>query len=373
MDFITDLPPSKRENSVYDSILVIVDRYSKMCTYVPTTKRITSVDLATVLVQEVVRHRGVPRGIVTDRGSVFTSQYWSDFAHAMRIHHKLSTAFHPQTDGQTERANQTLEQYLRCYCNEEQDDWATKLPLAEYAANAAQNKTLKMSPFQVLYGFQPEILPLNASRDETLGGKVPAAAERAEEVRTQDEKLKHLWRQSVNNRANYHDSKHKRREYAVGDMVMLSTKNLRLKVPKKKLAARYVGPFRIRDVIGTQAYRIALPKEYPVHNVFHVSLLEPWQEREGVDPPAPMPLAEDNDEWIVEAVVDARKVRGAQEYLVRWAGYLEDYNTWEPAENCENAEEKVSEYWSNNAKEKSTTKVKAKAKGKKKPKGKKRR
>ena len=112
MDFITDLPPGKLGDCVYDAILVIVDRYTKMNRYLPTTKKCTSVELAELLELHIVRHYGLPKGIITDRGSVFTSQYWSDFAFEARIKRRLSTAFHPQTDGQTERMNQTLKQYL---------------------------------------------------------------------------------------------------------------------------------------------------------------------------------------------------------------------------------------------------------------------
>jgi transposase InsO family protein len=108
-DFITNLPPRKLNSEVVDAILIIVDRYTKMNVFVPTTKRRDSVELAKLLMDVVVRRYGVPRGILSDRGSLFTSQYWSDFAYEARVKHKLSTAFHPQTDGQTERMNQTLE------------------------------------------------------------------------------------------------------------------------------------------------------------------------------------------------------------------------------------------------------------------------
>ena len=122
MDFITDLPLSKAGGTVYDAILVVVDRYSKMSVYIPTTKRCTSVELADLLVKHVVCRFGVPCGILTDRGTVFTSEYWAEFCCAARVDRKLSTAFHPQTDGQTKRQNQTLEQYLRCFCVDEQTD-----------------------------------------------------------------------------------------------------------------------------------------------------------------------------------------------------------------------------------------------------------
>ena len=122
MDFITDLPPSNRNGSVYDAVLVVVDRYTKMSRYIPCKKTCTAEKLVTLFYEEVICRYGVPNGIVSDRGSVFTSGYWSSFCYEAHVKRRLSTAFHPQTDGQTERQNQTLEQYLRCYCSEHQSD-----------------------------------------------------------------------------------------------------------------------------------------------------------------------------------------------------------------------------------------------------------
>ena len=344
MDFITDLPPCKVGNEVMDAVLVIVDRYSKMVVYVPTTKRCTSVELASILMEWVVRRYGMPRGIVSDRGTVFTSQYWSSFAFEAQVKLRLSTAFHPQTDGQTERANQTLEQYLRCYCSEEQENWASHLAMAEFAVNNSVHQALRMSPFCVLYGWNPEVR--NApTRDEFPEGRVPAAAERAREVHEASEQLAKRWAQAQAAQVKNNNLRHVPREFKVGDMVLLSTKNLRLPVPKKKLAARFVGPFRVRDAVGKQAYRLSLPTAYKIHNVFHVSLLEPWKGRKGEEPALPMPLAVEEDEWEVEKIVDSKLQAGQRWYLVAWAGWPEEYTSWEPEEHCRGAEEKVAEWW----------------------------
>ena len=152
--------------------------YTKMNIYVPTTKRCDSVELAKLLMDAVVRRYGVPKGILSDRGSLFTSQYWSEFAYEARVKHKLSTAFHPRTDGQTERMNQTLEQYLRCYCSEKQDSWPEMLAQAEFAVNNSVHYATRMSPFELLYGWNPEIRdpPI---RDELHEERVLAATERA--------------------------------------------------------------------------------------------------------------------------------------------------------------------------------------------------
>jgi len=120
MDFVTGLPPSWWNGKEVDAILMVVDRYTKMSIFLPVSSEITATELAELLHKEVFLRYGFPRGIVSDRGSIFTSALWSALCFHMRIKRRLSTAFHPQTDGQTERANQTLEFYLRCFVGEEQ-------------------------------------------------------------------------------------------------------------------------------------------------------------------------------------------------------------------------------------------------------------
>ena len=170
--------------------------------------------------------------------------------------------------------NQTLEQYLRCYCSEEQDQWPRHLAQAEFAVNNSVHHATRMSPFQILYGWHPDVHHVNASRGDSQGGKVPAATERAIHMRETNEKLAEQWRVASESQIQGQRAHQKLKEYQVGDKVLLSTKNLRLDVPKKKMAARFVGPFRITDAIGKQAYRLALLTLYRIYNVFYVSLLE---------------------------------------------------------------------------------------------------
>ena len=129
--------------------------------------------------------------------------------------------------------------------------------------------------------------------------------------------------------------------------MLLSLKNLRIRAPTKKLAVRQQGPYRVVDVVGSQAYRLALPKEMSrLHNVFHVSLLEPWQARSGRDElPTPVRLDEDGEpEWEVEKVLDSRMRKGVREYLVKWAAWSPSYNQWEPEEHLQGAPEALSAY-----------------------------
>jgi len=149
----------------------------------------------------------------------------------------------------------------------------------------------------------------------------------------------------VNQRSEYAAANSKRKGYSIGDKVLLSTKNLRLPVPKKKLGPKFVGPFRILDAVGMQAYRLALPKQYRVHNVFHVSLLEPWSGRDGEEPTEPMPLVEEDGEYEVEAILDTKVQKKERYYLVKWKDWPEDYNIWEPEANCEHAQGLIDEFW----------------------------
>ena len=156
MDFVTGLPISTdwKENS-YNSILVIVDRLTKMVHYEPVKVTINAPGLAEVIIDVVIRHHGLPDLIVTDRGSLFTSKFWSSLCYFLGIKRRLSTAFHPQTDGQTERQNSTMEAYLRAFVNFEQNDWAKLLPMAEFAYNNAKNASTGYTPFKLNCGYHP--------------------------------------------------------------------------------------------------------------------------------------------------------------------------------------------------------------------------
>jgi len=129
MDFITDLPKSEGN----DAILIVIDRLTKMAHFLPCTKEIDARQFSELFMKEIFRLHGLPKDIITDRGSIFTSDLWKETTKQLGIERRLSTAFHPQTDGQTERTNSTLEQYLHAYVNYQQDNWKELLPMAEFA------------------------------------------------------------------------------------------------------------------------------------------------------------------------------------------------------------------------------------------------
>jgi transposase InsO family protein len=341
MDFITDLPPSKKNSKAYDCILVIVDRYTKMSRYIPTRKTIDAEGLADVFFAKIFRHYGAPRSIVSDRGPIFTAKYWSTFCYLLTIRRRLSTAFHPQTDGQTERQNQTLEQYLRAYTNYQQDDWVRLLPYAEFAYNNSRNATTGLTPFFALYGYNPDISICEGRPKDDI----PAASERLAELQRVRKEMESAWSKAVATQATYYNRHRTPKSFAVGDMVYLVGKNIRTRRPSKKLDYKKFGPYKVLETIGKQAYRLDLPNTLRVHDVFHVSLLEMARARSGQVTTTPTPVEVDNhEEWEVDEVLDSRIHRGNLQYLVRWSGCSDSENQWLPADDVANCAQLLREF-----------------------------
>jgi hypothetical protein len=237
MDFITELPPSTLNGRIYDSILVVVCRLSKMAHFIPSRGDLDAPGLAETFHREIVRLHGPPKSIVTDRGVLFTSTYWSTFAQCLGSRRLLSTAFHPQTDGQTERMNQVLEQYLRAYMNYEQDNWATLLADAEFAYNNSRQESTGMAPFQLVYG---KVIPHapGAKGIDLAGLSEQALADWRPRESTLERARQNMSRAQGYQRTAY-NKKHKPKEYKIGDQVILDTRNIKTIRLKKKLDYKY--------------------------------------------------------------------------------------------------------------------------------------
>lgn len=348
MDFITGLPLVRHKEEEVDAILVIVDRYTKYSLVFPVSSTINSAQLAHLFHNEVELKFGAPSGIVSDRGPVFTSQFWADLCYLSRIKRRLSTAFHPQTDGQTERMNQTLEQYLRCFVNEEQTNWPALLNTAQFAMNQARNATTGISPAEALLEYNPEFHLRIEDNSSQTGDKplVPAAKQRLEKLEEVRKRLEKHYQQAVETHQKYYNQKHTPLHLKTRSLVGLSTKNLRFASKKRKLIPKYIGPFRVLGSVGKQAYRLQLPTKYDrLHNVFPVSLLEPW-DTQNEDPTfLPMPDLDDTDpEWEVEEVVGETTFSGEKHYLVKWEGWPSEYNQWIPEADMDNARESIKKY-----------------------------
>ena len=346
MDFITALPPVMRDSCVYDAILVIVDRYTKMARYIPARKDWTAKDLAEHFFRLVCcTNWGVPKGIVSDRGPTFISSFWGELCFQLQVQRRLSTAFHPQTDGQTERQNQTLEHYLRCFCSEDVERWLELLPIAEFAYNNSVHSSTKQTPFFILQGQHPHIP--EAPEDVRLGGEVPAEAERLQRMREARSSLEKQVKQAQEYQQRYYNKKHLAITFKKGDIVLLSAKNLRLIQPSKKMTPKYVGPFKVRSTVGTQAYRLWLPTAYRIHDVFHVSLLKPYHHRPSepeADSQAPDILSDGEEVWEVEKILMDRTKQGQKEYLLKWKGYSDKWNNWVSASDFEDMSDLLHEY-----------------------------
>ncbi|KAJ9525336.1 hypothetical protein QJQ45_003286 [Haematococcus lacustris] len=342
MDLVTKLPAGTHG---YDAICVIVDRLSKMVHFVPCKESMNAMTFARLFVNNVFKLHGLPAEVLTDRGAHFNNKSWHAVKKLLGMKTNMSTAYRPQSDGQTERYNRVLEEMLRHYISPTQIDWPDHLALAEFAVNNSWQESIHSTPFFLNTGQSPVTPGL---RDLPDGGRCPSAHAFATWWK---EGVAHARQHMADAQARYKrhaDTGLKDVEFEVGTQVLLSTRNLRIKTGKvRKFVPRYVGPFVVEAKINANAYRLTLPANMSrLHPVFHVSLLKKYSGSDvGIMPP-PVEWMDETPVYYVERLLDHRYTRAgkAGEYLVQWEGYDASFNTWEPRANLTGCDKLLAEY-----------------------------
>ncbi|KAK1431807.1 hypothetical protein QVD17_08491 [Tagetes erecta] len=332
MDFITKLPRTSRG---HDSIWVIVDRLTKSAHFLPIREDFKMDKLAKIYVNEIVSRHGVPISIISDRDSRFTSRFWRSLQKSLGTQLNLSTAYHPQTDGQSERTIQTLEDMLRTCIIDFGGSWDSHLPLIEFSYNNSYHTSIKCAPFEALYGrkCRSPICWTEVGDNQITGPEI------IQETTDKIAQIKEKMRASRDRQESYANRRRKPLEFQIGDMVLLKVSPWKGVVrfgKKGKLAPRYVGPFEVVERIGLVAYRLRLPQELNgVHDVFHVSNLKKCL----TDDPVIIPLDEvridDKLHFIEEPVEildrEVKKLKRSRIPIVkvRWNSRRGPEFTWE--------------------------------------------
>ncbi|WVZ63364.1 LOW QUALITY PROTEIN: hypothetical protein U9M48_013001 [Paspalum notatum var. saurae] len=269
MDFIVNLP---RTQKGYNSIWVVVDRLTKVAHYIPVNTTYSGAKLAELYISRIVCLHGVPKRIISDRGSQFTSRFWEQLHNSLDTKLRFSTGYHPQTDGQIERTNQILEDMLRACAIQYGTSWDKCLPYAKFSYNNSYQASLKKSPFEALYGERCRT-PLfwnQTSEKQVFGPDIIQDAE-------QQLRIENL-RAAQSRQRSYAGVRRRDLSFKVDDHVYLKVspmRGIRRFNMKGKLAPRYIGPFKVQEKKGEVAYRLELPPSLSgVHDVFHVSQLK---------------------------------------------------------------------------------------------------
>ncbi|KAL4588404.1 hypothetical protein LXL04_001290 [Taraxacum kok-saghyz] len=289
LDFISGLPKSKG----FESILVVVDRLSKYCHFIALKHPYTARTLADVFLREIIRLHGIPKSVLSDRDPLFLSKFWKEIFKIQGSELKFSSAYHPETDGQTEVVNRSLETYLRCFAADQPKTWSYWIPWAEFWHNTSFHSTTNTTPFEIVYGRPPPTV-FRYAPDEIKCPEVQL------ELQDRDEAIKQLkfHYARAQSRMKSAADKHRRNvEFEVGDWVFLKLRPHRqqtvIRRINQKLAARFYGPFLITARIGAVAYRLQLPESARIHPVFHVSLLKRAVGNASVEPALPPGLMGD--------------------------------------------------------------------------------
>lgn len=340
VDFITGLP----ECQGYNAIMVVVDKLSKMIHIIATTDKITSEGTARLYRDHVWKLHGLPIKVICDRGPQFVSKFMKELNSILGITTAASTAYHPQTDGQTERVNQEIEQYLRLFISHRQDDWVEWLALAEFSYNNRVQASTRQTPFMLNNGRDPRIgtEPFRDSKMEAVDTFVKGMEEARKEAES-------ALKKAADDMARFYD-RHRGEAvtYKVGDMVWLDGKDLKTDRPHKKFEDKRFGPYKITKVIGPNAYQLKLPPSMKVHPVFNTVKLMPYTPdtipgRKHPSRPPPV-ITGDKPEWEVEFIKDSRLYKGKLQYLVKWKNYPQEECTWEPPEHLKNASKAVKDF-----------------------------
>jgi len=335
--------------------MVVVDRFTKMAHFIGLQEKATAKEVAEAFLKEVWKLHGLPSEIISDMDAKFAGEFWESLCQRLGIKRKMSTAYHPQTDGQTKRVNQVLGGYLRIFVNYDQDDSYHLLPLAEPAYNNSVTTAHDMTPFFANYRYHPQTEWLKEREAQNPGANLYAHW-----MRTIHQQARQSLEKTREAMGRYYDRKAKQQpDFKVADLVMLNAQNIRTKPPSKRLAPKLYGPFKILEQRGQLTYKLEISDRWKIHPVFHVSLLEPYRTslRPAREQPPMTPEDIDGDlEWEVERIIKSeiisyqRRVRGSTRtfeelrYFVKWKGCSEDENTWEPPEHLEHAKELVEEF-----------------------------
>jgi hypothetical protein len=338
MDFITQLPATGQK---FDALVVFVDRLTKMVHIAPTHTTVTAEGTANLFWERVFVHHGLPKTIVSDRGSVFTSGFMRELMRLLDTKQNLSTAWHPQSDGQTERMNRVIEDMFRHYVGAlRHGEWDTCLVAVEFAINNSFQESVRNTPFYLNYGRHPRV-PLGFLKDSCHNFSAAALAERWQAGLVE---AKRCLQSAQQRQKAFYDAGHRDVSFQVGEEVLLSTRNLHLrragdKSSTPKLLPKWVGPFKILDAIGKGAYRLQLPDHMKIHPVFHVSLLKTFHSNGELQPPDPI-IIDGEEEFELERILDHRFVKRGRkvipEYLVKWRHFGTEHNTWEPDNSLSN-------------------------------------
>ncbi|MBW0543981.1 hypothetical protein O181_083696 [Austropuccinia psidii MF-1] len=324
MDFITQHPLS---NS-FDSILVIVARFSNMAVFIPTISSIDSLDLAYLFIKNIFSKNGLPSSI------------------KLIISRDLSTAYHPETDGHKERVNKILEQYLWIHVIYHQDYWNTWLPLAEFSYNNSDHSLAKKSLFFTVHGRDPQFYSVHITQDTPAGNL-------STKIQPVQKNVKRDVEVAISRFKRYADkSRAIPPVFNPGDMVWFSS-NMKSTRPTKKLSEISFCPFPILKKVRNHAYHLKLSSQWKSnHPVFHIfSLLEPVKKstipNRHQEPPPPK-INEEEEEWEPSQILESKIKRVKLWYLVGWKGFSQDPErfTWEPAENLKRFPELIKDFYS---------------------------
>jgi RNase H-like domain found in reverse transcriptase/Reverse transcriptase (RNA-dependent DNA polymerase)/Integrase zinc binding domain/Chromo (CHRromatin Organisation MOdifier) domain len=341
VDFITELPESNGK----DAIMVVVDSVTKRSHFVSTVTTLSAAGTAQLYLRHIWKHHGLPRRVVSDRGPQFVAEFTRELYRLLGVKLAATTAYHPQGDGQTERINQELEQFLRLFINQRQDNWDDLLPFAEFQYNNHIHSATQNVPFFLDTGRIPRM----GFEPDQRRSHIESVNEFKERMEDALNEAKAALVKSKDDMVKYYDRRRTPApEYQPGDRVYLDASDIHTTRPSRKLSHRRLGPFSVIRKVGNGAYRLRLPPSmsrlHPVFNVVKLTLApeDPVPGRRLRPPPLPE-IVNGEEEFIVEEILDSRVINRKLRYLVKWEGYGIEHNSWEPADDV-HAPERVADF-----------------------------
>ena len=340
-DFITKLLLVQE----YNSILVIVNRLTKIVHFISTMEKTLLEGLAKLFRDNVQKLHRLPESIISDRGPQFVAEVMQESNRMLRIESKLPTAFHSQTDGQIERVNQELEQYLRMFIDHRQKQQPDWLGTAKFAYNNKVYSSTKTSSFKANYRQDPRM-----EFEVRKKGKYKGAEKFIIKIKEIQEEAKAALEKVQEEMKKYADKKRTEVDkYKVGDLVILSTKDLKYQMARRrmeKLTERFIESYRIKKIISLNAVELELPSTVKIHSVINISRIQRYiRQVEGKkkEQPAPVIIKREKEQK-VKRILNKQWIREKDKYLVQWKGFTAESDTWKEIENLGNTKEVVEEF-----------------------------